>query len=92
MELDEFEEDMKKYEGARIGTEKGELLEPVSAVYTISNKYYFPTKLRKELIGKTDTLRKIDPLILKRLKKSFEKKNLKKAISLLKEYQKEYKA
>lgn len=83
MELNEFEEDMKKYEGARIGTEKGELLEPVSAVYTISNKYYFPTKLRKELIGTANTLRKIDPKVLKQLKKSFEKKNLKKAIALL---------
>ena len=71
-EIVQYEEDMKKYDDAKIGTIKGELLEPVSSIYSISNKYYFPSDMRKELHGTANTFPDLDPLMLKRLKVEFE--------------------
>lgn len=81
---------MKKYDEAKIGTIKGELLEPVSSIYSISNKYYFPEDIREELHGKADTFPDLDPLMLKRLKKEFESKDLPAAYELIKRYEEEY--
>ena len=67
---------MKKYDAAKIGTIKGELLEPVSSIYSISNKYYFPKEIRKELHGTANTFPDLDPLMMERLKKEFERKNI----------------
>lgn len=50
-DIQEYNEDMKKYEDARFGNFDGEFLEPVSPVFTVSNKYYFPDDIRKELLG-----------------------------------------
>lgn len=79
----EYEEDMKTNNEAKIGTIKGELLEPVSAIYSISNKYYFPEDVRKELHGKADTFVDYDPLMIERLKKELQKKNIPAAYRLI---------
>jgi hypothetical protein len=77
---------MKKYTEAKIGTLKGEFLEPVSPIYTISNKYYYPEDIRKELHGTSNTFQEFDPLLLERLKKTFESKNIPKAYDLIARY------
>lgn len=42
------------YKDNIVGNLNGVLLEPVSSVYTVSNKYYFDKDIRKELLGRED--------------------------------------
>lgn len=74
-----------------IGNLYGYLLEPISAAYAVSNKYYFDEDHRKDVIGSQYSLPKINLLLLARLKKFFTMKSIPSGLALVDRLADEYK-
>ena len=47
-----------------VGNLNGYLLEPVNPSYAITNKYFFDDELRKELMGGSNTLPKMNKYLI----------------------------